>query len=65
MHANQHTSTGAKRNLNVRLAPETLKRLERAAKVRRKDKSDIVREAIELYLPLVEVKGHGHAETTT
>jgi len=64
MHANQHTSTNAKRNLNVRISIETLRRLNRAARARRKDKSDLVREALDLYLPLVEGKDHDRDEAT-
>jgi hypothetical protein len=52
MHANQHTSRGAKVNLNTRITPEMRDGLDVEATRRQIDRSDLIREAIEHYLPI-------------
>lgn len=52
MHANQTNSTGKKRNLNTRLSPELRACLDAEVARRGIDKSDLVRESLEHYLPI-------------
>jgi hypothetical protein len=62
MRGNQFKSTGAKRNLNVRIAPALRERIDAAvSKYKDFDKTaaDIVRDALELYLPILEASTVG------
>jgi predicted DNA-binding protein len=54
MHRNQHTSTGAAANLNVRISPSLRARLERVIEGTNISKADVVREALEHHLPTIE-----------
>lgn len=58
MRGNQFRSSNASQNLNLRLPPELRARVEAvAAKADPpKTKADVVREALELYLPILEAQ---------
>lgn len=75
MRKNQYTSTDAKRNLNVRLTDELRTRIKHAARELTRlrkistTQADIVREALERYLPeleaqFIERQGPGHESTS-
>ena len=54
MHGNQFHSSNASTNLNFRIPPDLRARVEVAADRHAKSKADVVREALELYLPILE-----------
>lgn len=58
MRGNQFRSSNASKNLNLRLPPELRTRVEAAAAKADppKTKADVVREALELYLPILEAQ---------
>ena len=63
MHANQKTNTHKSNNLNIRLSPGLRELVEVESSRRGKDMADIVREALEHYLPISSMLPERHDQT--